>query len=96
LDRAAKVLFITEFGRTPCRVGRLGAWGFPMSLKNAAVFALIGMTILTIFLGIDFILAVINVIRGLIPAIRLLTSFVHLLASVGVTVFLNVFQRAQH
>ena len=66
-----------------------------MSLKNAALFALIGMMVLTTFLAVDFIGTILNVARGLVPAMKLLTSFVHLLASVGVTVFLYVFQRAQ-
>ena len=66
-----------------------------MSLKNAALFALIGMIVLTAFLAADFIGTILNVGRGLVPAMKLLTSFVGLLASVGLTVFLYVFQRAQ-
>jgi hypothetical protein len=66
-----------------------------MSLKNAALFALIGMLVLTAFLAVDFIGAILNVARGLVPAMKLLTSFVDLLASVGLTVFLYVFQREQ-
>jgi len=66
-----------------------------MSLKNAALFALIGMIILTAFLAVDFIDAILAVGRGLVPAMKLPTSFVYLLASVGLTVFLYVFQRAQ-
>jgi len=66
-----------------------------MSLKNAALFALIGMIVLTAFLAVDFIGTILNVSRGLVPPIRLPTSFVDLLASVGLTVFLYVFQRAQ-
>jgi hypothetical protein len=66
-----------------------------MSLKSAALFALIGMTILTAFLAVDFIGVILNVARGLIPAVKLPTSFVYLLASVGLTVFLYVFHRAQ-
>jgi hypothetical protein len=66
-----------------------------MSLKNAALFALIGMMVLTVFLAVDFIDTILNVARGLVPAMKLLTSFVDLLASVGLTVFLYVFGRAQ-
>ena len=66
-----------------------------MSLKNAALFALIGMMVLTVFLAVDFIGTILNVGRGLVPAMKLLTSFVDLLASVGLTVFLYVFGRAQ-
>ena len=66
-----------------------------MSLKNAALFALIGMMVLTAFLAMDFIGTILNVARGLVPAMKLLTSFVDLLASLGLSVFLYVFQRAQ-
>ncbi len=71
------------------------AYTFTMSLKNAALFALIGMMVLTAFLAVDFIGTILNVARGLVPAMKLPTSFVELLASVGLTVFLYVFQRAQ-
>ncbi len=66
-----------------------------MSLKSAALFALVGMMVLTVFLTVDFIGTILNVTRGLVPAMKLLTSFVGLLASVSLTVFLYVFQRAQ-
>jgi hypothetical protein len=76
-------------------IGADCAYTFTMSLKNAAVFALIGMLVLTAFLAADFIGTILNVARGLVPAMKLLISFVDLLASVGLTVFLYVFQRAQ-
>ena len=66
-----------------------------MSLKSAALFALIGMMVLTVFLTVGFIGTILNVAGGLVPAVKLLNSFVGLLASVGLTVFLYVFQRAQ-
>jgi hypothetical protein len=66
-----------------------------MSLKSAALFALIGMMVLTVFLTVDFIGTILNVARGLVPAMKLLTSFVGLLASVSLTVFMYVFQSAQ-
>jgi hypothetical protein len=66
-----------------------------MSLKSAALFAFIAMLILTAFRAVDFINTILADMHGLIPAVRLLTSFVDLLACVGVTVFLYVFQRQQ-
>jgi len=66
-----------------------------MSLQNAALFALIGMMVLTVFLAVDFIDTILNVASGLVPAVKLPTSFVHLLASLGLTVFLYVFRKAQ-
>lgn len=71
------------------------AYTFPMSLKSAALFALIGMIILTAFLAVDFINTIVAVAGGLVPAMKLLTSFVDLLASVSLTVFLFVFHRTQ-
>ncbi len=64
-------------------------------MKNAALFALIGMLVLTVFLAVDFIDTVLNVGRGLVPAMRLLMSLVDLLASVGLTVFFYVFRKTQ-
>jgi hypothetical protein len=66
-----------------------------MSLKTAALFAFLGMAILTVFLALDFFNVILAVARGLAPAMRLPTSFVYLLASLGLTVFLYVFHRGQ-
>jgi hypothetical protein len=66
-----------------------------MSLKSASLFALVGMIVLTVFLTVDFINTIAAVSGGLVPAMKLLTSFVYLLASVGLTVFLFVFHRTQ-
>jgi hypothetical protein len=66
-----------------------------MSLKNAAVLALIGMLLLTILVAADFIRNVSGVIGGFVPAMALLRSLVYLFASLTVTVFFWVFSRAQ-
>ena len=66
-----------------------------MTLKNAAFLALIGTLLLTILLAVDFIDAVLGVVRGLIPAMALLRSLIYLLASLTVTVFFWVFRRGQ-
>lgn len=66
-----------------------------MSLKNAALFALIGMILLTVLLAADFIRDLLTFVRGVLAAIDLLTSAIRLLASLGVTVFLYVFQKNQ-
>jgi hypothetical protein len=64
-----------------------------MSLRSAAVFAFIGMLVLTVLLGVDFINTILNVSHGLVPAVNLFRSFVGLLATLGLTVFLYVFHR---
>jgi hypothetical protein len=66
-----------------------------MTLKNAALLALIGTGLLAILLLAHFILDISNAARGLVPAIRVLTSLIHVLASVGVAVFFYVFHKVQ-
>jgi hypothetical protein len=66
-----------------------------MTLTNAAFLALVGMILLTILMAADFIITVSGALRGIVPAITLLMSLVHLFASVAVTVFFYVFHRAQ-
>src|ERR1039457_2070495 len=66
-----------------------------MSLKNAAFLALIGTLLLTILLAADFIKTVSGVLNDVVPAMALLRSLVYLLASLSVTVFFYVFNKAQ-
>ncbi len=66
-----------------------------MSLKNAALLALIGTILLTVLLAASFISTVLGVMRDVIPAMALLTSLVHVFTSLSVLVFFYVFYRAQ-
>jgi len=66
-----------------------------MTLKNAAFFALIGMTLLTVMLAVVFIRDVSALLTGAIAAVTVLMEFVNLLASLSVAVFLYVFYKAQ-
>jgi hypothetical protein len=66
-----------------------------MTLKNSALLALVGTGLLTILLAVHFILDILNAARSLIPAIRVLTSLIHALASLSVAVFFYVFHKAQ-
>ncbi len=66
-----------------------------MTLKNAALLALIGTLLLTIVLAVDFIKIVSGFLSDVVPVMALLRSLVYLLASLSVTVFFYVFQRAQ-
>jgi hypothetical protein len=56
---------------------------------------LIGMTLLAIVVAVGFIRDVSALLAGAIAAITVLTSFIRLLASLSVAVFLYVFYRAQ-
>jgi hypothetical protein len=66
-----------------------------MTLKSAAFFALIGMILLTVLLAVGFIRDVSSLLAGVIAAITVLISLIHLLASLSVAVFLYVFYKAQ-
>jgi uncharacterized protein YybS (DUF2232 family) len=66
-----------------------------MTMKSAASLALIGAVLVAIVLVVGFVLDVLNVIRGLVPALRLVTSFLYAFASVGAVVFLWVFRNGQ-
>ena len=66
-----------------------------MRLKNAALFALIGAVLLTVLLAAGFIRDLVSFVHGAVAAITLLTSGVHLLASLSMAVFLYVFHRSQ-
>jgi hypothetical protein len=66
-----------------------------MSLKSAALLALIGTILLTVLVLANFITTASGVMRDLIPAMALLASLVHLFASLTVVVFFYVFHRAQ-
>jgi hypothetical protein len=66
-----------------------------MTLKNAAFFAFIGMTLLTVMLAVVFIRDVSALLAGVTSAIMVLMEFINLLASFSVAVFLYVFYKAQ-
>jgi hypothetical protein len=66
-----------------------------MSLKNAALLALMGTILLTVLVLAHFISTVLGVMRDVIPAMALLTSLVHLFASLSLVMFFYVFYRKQ-
>jgi hypothetical protein len=66
-----------------------------MTVKNAALFALIGTILLSALSLWTFVFDVIKVLRGLIPAVVLFSSFIYAFACCTVAVFFYVFHRAQ-
>jgi hypothetical protein len=64
-----------------------------MTLKTAALLALVGMSLLTAVLLTHLIVDAEGWIRDVVPAMRLLTTLIYVLASVSVTVFFLVFQK---
>ena len=66
-----------------------------MTLKNTSFLALVGMVLVTILLIAGLITDVSGVVRGLIPAMRLLTSLIYAFAGLTVALFLFAFHKAQ-
>jgi hypothetical protein len=66
-----------------------------MTLKNAAFLAFLGMSLLTVICAVGFIGDVSALTAGAIAPVRVLTSLIHLLASLSVAVFLYVFHKTQ-
>ena len=48
-----------------------------MTLKNAALLALIGTILMTVLLVWKFVFDVLNALQGLVPAITLFSSFIY-------------------
>jgi len=66
-----------------------------MNLKNAAFLALAGMVLVTLLLVFGFIGDVFGVARGVVPSMRLATSFIYAFAGFSVVVFLYFFHKAR-
>ena len=66
-----------------------------MTLKNAALFALIGTALLSVLLGAGFIRDFSGFLSGVVPLMALLSSGIHFLASLSLTVFFYVFHGRQ-
>jgi hypothetical protein len=66
-----------------------------MTLKNAALLALIGTILITALSVWTFVSNFLNVLRGLVPVDVLFSSFLYAFACFSVAVFFYVFHRAQ-
>jgi hypothetical protein len=66
-----------------------------MTLKSAALLALIGTILATAVLTWDFIFTVLNVLRGLTPPVLLFSSLIYAFAGLSLTVFFFVFHKTQ-
>ena len=66
-----------------------------MTLKHASTLAFIGTALLAILLVVDLILNLMSIMRGLIPAVMVLTSLIYAFAALSVAVFFYVFHRTQ-
>jgi hypothetical protein len=66
-----------------------------MTLKSASLLAFVGTLLLALLLIGDFVLNLMSLLRGLIAAVTLLSSFIHAFAALTVAVFFYVFHKAQ-
>jgi hypothetical protein len=66
-----------------------------MTLKTAALLALIGTILMTALLVWSFVLTLLNVLRDLVPAVTLFSSFIYAFGCFSVMVFFFVFHRTQ-
>ena len=66
-----------------------------MTLKNAAMLALIGTVLMTALLVWIFVFNLLNLLRGLVPAVMVFESFIYAFGCFTVMVFLLAFYRAQ-
>ena len=66
-----------------------------MTLKNAALLALVGTILMTALLVWNFVFNLLNLLRGLVPAVTLFSSFIYAFGCFSVMVFFFVFHRAQ-
>jgi hypothetical protein len=64
-----------------------------MTLRNAALLALVGVSLATIVLATRFVGDVVGVVGGLIPPMRAVTSFIFAFAGVSLAVFFLVASR---
>ena len=66
-----------------------------MTLKNAALLALIGTILMTALLMWTLVLTFLNVLRDLVPAVTLFSSLIYAFGAFSVMVFFFVFHRTQ-
>jgi hypothetical protein len=64
-----------------------------MTLKTAALLALIGTVLMTALLVWNFVLTFLNVLRDLVPAVTLFSTFIYAFGCFSVMVFFFVFHR---
>jgi hypothetical protein len=66
-----------------------------MTLKNAALLALVGTLVVTILLVWNFVVNVLNVMAGVAAPVVLFASLIYAFGALCVTVFFFAFHKAQ-
>lgn len=68
---------------------------FDHAPQERGFFAIVGMALWTVLTGVNLIRSISGVASGIVPAITVLTSFVHFVAALSLLVFFGVFYRSQ-
>src|ERR1039458_5294345 len=84
LKAGAAVAAVTDNVHTPA-----------MTLKNQALLGLIGTVLMTALLVWNFVFNLLNLLRGLVPAVTLFSSSIYAFGCFSVMVFFFVFHRTQ-
>lgn len=66
-----------------------------MTLKNAALLALVGMILLTIVLAVGCIVSVTGFLGGVVSAAAMLASLIRVFAALSLAVYFYVFHKEQ-
>ena len=66
-----------------------------MTLKNAALLALVGTILVTVLLAFDLIRNILNVVQGLVPALTLFLSLIYAFGAFSLAAFFFVFHKGQ-
>jgi hypothetical protein len=66
-----------------------------MTLNNAAFFAFIGTILAAVLLVWNLVFDILNVARGLVPAVILFPASIYAFAALTVAVFFYIFQKAR-
>ncbi|HEY2842863.1 MAG TPA: hypothetical protein VGJ09_04405 [Bryobacteraceae bacterium] len=66
-----------------------------MTVKGAAVLAFIGTLLVAALLVWDFVFTVLNVLRGVTPAVMVFSALIYAFGALSVTIFFYVFQKQQ-
>jgi hypothetical protein len=66
-----------------------------MTLKNAALLALVGMILLTILLAADCIVSVMGFLGGVVSAAAMLAALIRVFAALTLAVFFYFFHKGQ-
>jgi len=66
-----------------------------MTLRNAALLALLGTILMTALLVWNFVFTFLKLVRDLVPAVSLFSSLIYAFGSFSVVLFFFVFHRAQ-